>query len=75
MEELQKEIDQLFINKAFLTPADVMELLSCNESVIQSWSKRNDSEKRPPRIIVGKSVRFPKKDFIRWLVSEQMAKG
>jgi len=33
--------------------------------------KRSDPKKRPPKLIVGKEVRFPKREFMRWLVQEQ----
>lgn len=68
---LLEEIDTLFKDQAFLTMEDVSKLLSCDEQVIYNWTKRMDPKRRPPRIIVGKSIRFPKREFIRWLAKEQ----
>lgn len=59
--------------KQFLTVEDVCTLLECSPKVIYNWTKRSDAKKRPPRIIVGKSIRFPKSEFLRWLMNEQAA--
>lgn len=63
--------DELFPKKAFLTVEDVMSVLQCGDHVVYNWSKRSDPRKRPPRIIVGKEIRFPKKEFAKWLAVEQ----
>ncbi len=69
-ESLLHEVEQMFPSNAFLTVEDVTKLLKCSEKVIYNWSKRPDPKRRPPRLMVGKEVRFPKKDFIRWLAEE-----
>lgn len=69
-ESLLQDADQLYAKKAFLTLEEVATLLNCDEQVIYNWSKRLDHKRRPPRLMVGKSIRFPKKDFIRWLADE-----
>lgn len=69
-ESLLQSADDLFPDKAFLTIEDVAKFLDCEEQVIHHWTKRPNIQKRPPRLMVGKTTRFPKKDFVRWLSSE-----
>jgi predicted DNA-binding transcriptional regulator AlpA len=69
--EFVTTFEEIFPKKAFLTLADVTEVLQCEEQVIYNWSKRADPRKRPPRIIVGREIRFPKKEFAKWLAHEQ----
>ena len=69
-ESLMQEVDQLYASHAFLTTDEVATFLKCSEKVIYNWNKRSDPKRRPPRLMVGKEVRFPKKDFIRWLANE-----
>ncbi len=63
--------DQMFPKKAVLTMEEVAQFLDCEISIIVNWVKRSDPRKRPPKLIVGKEVRFPKREFMRWLVQEQ----
>ena len=68
---LLQEIEELFKGKPFLTIEDVTQLLTCDEEVVYNWTKRSDPKRRPPRIIVGKDLRFPKREFIKWLAEDQ----
>jgi predicted DNA-binding transcriptional regulator AlpA len=68
---LFSEMNELYKEKLFLTMEDVTSLLSCSKTVVYNWAKRMDPKKRPPRIIVGKEVRFPKREFLKWLMDEQ----
>ncbi len=70
-DSLLKEIDEIFKGKLFLTIQDIMALLSCDENTIYNWTKRSNPSRRPPRIIVGRELRFPKKAFLQWLLQEQ----
>jgi predicted DNA-binding transcriptional regulator AlpA len=70
-QSILQEMNELFQGRAFLSVEDITQLLNCSEQVIYNWTKRADPKKRPPRVIVGKSIRFPKRDFARWLVEEQ----
>ena len=72
--DLLQEIDSLFPDKVFLTLAEVANLLNCPDKVIYNWTKRSNPKKRPPRIIVGKELRFPKRELARWLMQEQSGK-
>ena len=71
---LMQEIDALFPGKIFLTLEDVANLLSCSPKVIYNWTKRSNPIRRPPRLLVGKELRFPKREFVRWLSEEQTGK-
>lgn len=74
-ESLIKLIDQQFSNKLFLTVADVQKILDCNRTIIERWSKRQNPKRRPPRIRVGNENRFPKNEFVKWLLAEQAGAG
>lgn len=71
IESLRQEIDQRFSGKGFLTTEDICTFLSCDEAVVYNWNKRVDPRRRPPRIQVGKELRFPKYEFVKWLAEEQ----
>lgn len=72
IEELKTEVDSKFPGKSFLSPEDIAEFLGCSTQVVYNWTRRTDVKRRPPRIIVGKAVRFPKLEFLKWLVQEQL---
>lgn len=74
-ESLLQEVNEQYQNKAFLTMEEVAQFLNCGEQVIYNWSKRPDPKRRPPRLMVGKSIRFPKRDFVRWLADELIQEG
>ena len=69
-ESLMQEVEQLFPSNAFLTIEQVTKLLNCSEKVVYNWNKRPDPTRRPPKLAVGKSIRFPKTEFVRWLANE-----
>lgn len=73
--EILDDVNQMFPNKAYLTMQDVMTLLECSSNVIYNWTKRSDAKRRPPRVFVGTEVRFPKRQFLRWLEKEQGSTG
>ncbi len=62
------EAEQIYKGKMFLTLNDVTALLGCEDKVIYNWTRRVDPKKRPPKIFVGKELRFPKRDFLQWLI-------
>lgn len=70
-EEIVQELSHIFPEKSLLTLEDVCTSLECDEQTIYNWAKRSDPKRQPPRIMVGKKLRFPKRDFVRWLVEEQ----
>ena len=70
---MRQEFDELFKGKLYLNVDDVAKLLGCEEKIVHNWTRRSDSRRRPPRIIVGKEVRFPKYDLLDWLELEQVA--
>lgn len=74
-EAVFSEVDQIFKNKIYLTIQDVADLLGCDPQIVFNWTRRSDPRKRPPRILVGKDVRFPKRDLVRWLAQEQLDSG
>ena len=71
IDALEKEVNEKFPGKVFLTIQEASELLGCNEMVIYNWTRRPNPKKRPPKIVVGKSIRFPKRAFLDWLVGDQ----
>lgn len=71
-EAILKEVNEKFEGKAFLSLEEVAQLLGCSEKVVYNWTRRVDPNKRPPRISVGRTIRFPKGPLVQWLVKEQM---
>ena len=69
--QMLKEIDTLFKDRIFLSVLDITQLLGCSENVVYNWMKRSDPARRPPRIKVGKDIKFPRGAFVQWLVKEQ----
>jgi hypothetical protein len=72
--DIMKDFERFCLNKAVLTVEDVAKLLECDPKVIHNWAKRSDPNKRPPRLIIGKEVRFPTKAFCAWLSKTQITK-
>ena len=70
-ESLLLELERHCPNSALLTIDDVASFLACDKKVIYNWGKRTDPKMRPPRIMVGREVRFPKRDFCQWLAQTQ----
>lgn len=70
-ETLSQELDRQFAQEAFLTLDEVAKFLKCSEQVIYNWTRRSDPKRRPPRLIVGKEIRFPKREFAKWLAEVQ----
>lgn len=63
---LLREADRLFPEKPLLSVADVARFLSCEERVVHNWLKRG-GDGTPPKLIIGKEVRFPKETLIQWI--------
>jgi excisionase family DNA binding protein len=72
-EALLEEADRLFPNKSLLTIEEVCQFLDCRPQTVYNWAKRADRKRQPPRLRIGKSLRFPKKEFLKWLGNEQMS--
>jgi predicted DNA-binding transcriptional regulator AlpA len=66
-----EELSGIFPNKALLTVEEICESLSCDTQTIYNWCKRSNPKRRPPRIIIGNDVKFPKRPFLLWLTTEQ----
>lgn len=74
-ESLIQEVESRFPKKIFLTLEEVVQILDCSKDTVERWAKRSDPAKRPPRVLVGREVRFPKREFVKWLTSQQSASG
>ena len=70
-EQLIEELERSFPSKSFLTVDEICTALDCDKQTIYNWSKRQNPKRRPPRIIVGKDVRFPRRPFVLWFAQEQ----
>jgi hypothetical protein len=71
LEALIEMAERLFPDKPLLTKEEVAQILCCEPKVVAHWSKRNDADKRPPRLILGSEIRFPKREMMRWVVENQ----
>jgi len=72
MQSVVQEMSSIFPDKALLTVDDVCKSLECDERTVYNWSKRQNPKRRPPRILVGRDVRFPKRTFLLWFAEEQL---
>lgn len=72
--ELLEQFESIFPGKVLLTRHDVMKALECEDHTVETWTKRPNAARRPPRVLVGGETRFPKKAFVRWFVEEQMGR-
>ena len=70
-ESLLEEVNRMYPNKGVLSMDDVCKLLECEKRTVYNWTRRVDPTKRPPRLVIGKTIRFPKVPFIQWLLKEQ----
>jgi hypothetical protein len=70
--EVQKALEAFWADKPLLRIEDVSDLLECDARVIMNWTKRIDPKRRPPRLLVGKEIRFPTRAFCIWLSHEQL---
>lgn len=71
METLLKDLELATKDKPLLSTEDIATLLGCSVKVIYNWTRRIDPERRPPRVVIGRQVKFPRTEFFRWLVKEQ----
>lgn len=69
-ETLGRIIESKFAEKNWLTTGDLAEVFECDAKAIHSWIKATlklPEEKHPPRIKLGREVRFPKAEFLVWI--------
>ena len=71
LDSIIEELSEKYKEKSFLSLGDVCDLLGCERNAVYNWTKRADPQRRPPRILVGREIRFPKKEFLKWLCREQ----
>jgi excisionase family DNA binding protein len=70
-ESLIKDIEAVFKEKPLLTMEDIATVFGCTKKVVYNWTRRSEISRRPPRVVIGRQVRFPRTEFIQWLVREQ----
>ena len=71
-----KELEESFRGKVLLSIEDIAQQFGCDVKTVINWTKRLDTSRRPPRVILGNEIRFPKKSFIHWfLVDQGLIKG
>ena len=70
-EALMEGAELAFPKKAVLTVEEVAQILDCNPKIIYNWTRRSDPKRRPPKLMIGKEIRFPKREFFRWLAEDQ----
>ncbi|HAR41855.1 MAG TPA: hypothetical protein DCS07_04375 [Bdellovibrionales bacterium] len=75
VEGIMQEINSIYKKKVFLSVQDVSEILGCTEEEVHNLSRLRKHQKKPPRIIVFKEVRYPKKAFVEWLLMERGLQG
>ena len=71
MNTTAKDLETFCPKKPLLTLQEAATLLECDPKTIRNWTKRSDPSKRPPRLIIGREVRFPAREFCQWIVKQQ----
>ena len=71
LEALLRIAQQKFPEKELLTKDELALVLECDPKIIYNWARRPLTEKRPPGLKLGGETRFPKAEFIRWVVETQ----
>jgi hypothetical protein len=71
LEALIQIAEKIFPEKELLTKEEVAKILNCDAKIVQNWVKRTDPARRPPRLILGTDIRFPKRELMRWVVENQ----
>ena len=61
------DLNAQFTNKTLLSHEDLKSFLGCDDSTIYNWSRR---KVQPPRMIVGRTVRYSKRALAQWLATE-----
>ena len=74
-ETILEEINRIFPQKGILTLEEVCKFLECDRETVYNWSRRSDPKRQPPRLKIGKALRFPAKELAKWLVEEQVRGG
>ena len=55
------------IDREFLTPAQVAEILNCSAHGVRIWARQRPEQLGFPVCIIGTRVRIPKRPFIRFM--------
>jgi hypothetical protein len=55
------------IDREFLTPAQVAEILNCSAHGVRIWARQRPEQLGFPVCIVGSRVKIPKRPFLRFM--------
>ena len=55
------------IDREFLTPAQVAEILNCSAHGVRVWARQRPEQLGFPVCIIGTRVRIPKRPFIQFM--------
>lgn len=55
------------IDREFLTPAQVAEILNCSAHGVRIWARQRPEQLGFPVCIIGTRVRIPKRPFIQFM--------
>ena len=55
------------IDREFLTPAQVAEILNCSAHGVRVWARQKPEQLGFPVCIVGSRVKIPKRPFLRFM--------
>jgi len=72
IQDTVRMLSEKYPEKSFLTVEEIAQLIECSPKTVYNWTKRPDPSRRPPRITLGKSLRFPKHAFLDWLFTNEM---
>ena len=66
-QSIYEDFDRVFHDKIMLSVEDICNYLGCDPQTIYNWTARKN---KPPRLQIGKNVRYPKKEFVKWFLTE-----
>jgi len=69
-ELLLMRANELYPGKVWLTEENLAVILEVRPSTIKSYYKRPE-DKQPPRLVIGKEMKFPKERVLEWFVKVQ----
>lgn len=61
----------LLVDKLYLTPAEVADLLNCDPQAIRDAARHNPEQLGFPTMRVGNRTKIPRMPFLRWLGIEE----
>ena len=60
------------LDREFLTPAQVAEILNCSAHGVRIWARQRPEQLGFPVCVIGRRVRIPRLGFLNWINGKGM---